>query len=501
MSTAGCSDTLFVVRNFKSFGLAGALRFRLRDDDLPIVLLLVAMAALACLTPAQNDTWWHLRSGREILETRSFLATERFSYSSFGTQLQLHYWLSQIIFYGAFMTGGAFLLAVLCGAFAFGAVLGAWRLVRGTFETRIILLFFLLIATAPGWAVRPQVMSMALFAVMLHLIVRDRMAWLPVVCLVWANAHPVVVLGLIVVGVVAFEALVWSRARLARDSLVLVLCFVAPMVSPLGLHYWPGIISTVAVSRELDLQEYRVPLELVDLPFWMMVVAICIATFLRRHSLNALSRSDRILLLSSGVLGLACLGAARNISFFALVAAPAVAALLPESNRTSRRRAAAWPAYAMVVAAIASAALAVSSRWQNGGVQLGWRPLSSGVLEALRDCGDPIFNPLEAGGPLTWSMSERRIFVDSRMDAYPVDLLARSRRADLFGDYQGLFREFKFNCALVKTTSLMRDRLSTDSSMRLVYTEPEYTVFASTRTESAIVKGRFERRSPEAVSQ
>lgn len=495
MSTAGCSDTLCVVGNFKPFGLAAALRFRLSDDDLPIVLLLVAMAALACLTPAQNDTWWHLRSGREILETRSFLAIERFSHSSFGTELRLHYWLSQIIFYGAFMTGGAFLLAVLCGAFAFGAVFGAWRLIRGTFETRIILLFFLMIATAPGWAVRPQVMSMALFAVMLHLIVRDRMAWLPVVCLVWANVHAVVVLGLMVVGVIAFEACVWSRARLPRDWIVLALCFVAPMVSPLGLHYWPGIISTVAVSRELDLQEYRAPFELVDLPFWMMVVAICVATFVRRRSLNTLSRSDRILLLSSGALGLACLGAARNVAFFAIAAAPALATLLLESHRASeRRRPAAWPAYAMIAVAISGAILAVNSRWQNGGVQLGWRPLSSGVLEALRDCGDPIFNPLEAGGPLTWSLPERRIFVDSRMDAYPVDLLARSRRADLFGDYQGLFREFKFNCALVKTTSLMRDRLLTDSSMRLLYTELEYSVFVSTHSESAVVNRVIERR-------
>ncbi len=495
MSTAACSDTLCVVRNFKPFGLAAVLRFRLSEDDLPIVLLLVAMAALACLTPAQNDTWWHLRSGREILESRSFLTSERFSHSSFGTELQIHWWLSQIIFYVAFMLGGPVLLTLLCGAFAFAAVYGAWRLAPGIFETRIILLLFLMIATAPGWAVRPQVFSMALFTLMLHLIVRDRMAWLPLVCLVWANVHAVVVLGLIVVSVVVFEALVWSRARLAKDGTVLALCLLAPMVSPLGLHYWPRIISAVAISRELDLQEYRVPFELVDLPFWMMVAAICIATFRRRHSLHALSRSDRILLLSSGALGLACLGAARNIAFFAIVAAPAIATLLPESKQAlESRRVAAWPAYAMVLAAIAGAGLAVSWRWRDGGLQLGWRPLSSGVLEAVRECGDPIFNPMEAGGPLMWSLPERRVFVDSRIDAYPTELLARSRGADVFGDYQGLFREFAFNCALVKTTSLMRDRLLTDSSMRLLYTEPEYSVFGSTRTESAVVKGPIERR-------
>jgi hypothetical protein len=483
-----------VNRHLMPSGSPGAKRFRLSEDNLPIVLLLVAMAALVWMTPAQNDTWWHLRSGREIVETGSFLTIERFSHSSFGTELQIHWWLSQVIFYVAFVVGGSALLTVLCGSFAFGAVCGAWRLVRGTFETRILLLLFLMIATAPEWAVRPQVISMALFTVMLHLIVRDRMVWLPVVCLVWTNVHAVVVLGMIVVGVVALEALVWSRAKLARDAAVLVGCVLSPMVSPLGLHYWPRIISTVAISRELELQEYRPPFELVDLPFWGMVVAISVAVLLRRHSLNALSRNDRILLLSSGALALACLGAARNIAFFSLVATPALATLIPQGQRTSApRRAAPWPAYAMVVAAIAGAILAVNWRWRDGGLQLGWRPLSSAVLQAVRDCDDPIFNPMVAGGPLMWSLPERRIFVDSRMDAYPTDLLARSRRADLFGDYQGLFREFNFKCALVNTMSLMHDRLLTDSSMRVAYTDPEYTVFVSKRTESAAVESLVER--------
>ncbi len=484
MRSTRWSDSQCVNRDLLMPWSARARSFRFTEDNLPIVLLLVAMAALACLTPAQNDTWWHLRSGREILETRSFLTTERFSHSAFGTELQIHWWLSQVLFYIAFATGGTFLLAVVCGAFAFAAVYGAWRLVHGAFETRIILLLFLMIATAPEWAVRPQVISMALFTAMLHLIVRDRTMWLPVVCLVWANVHAVVVLGLIVVGVVVFEGLVWSRRRLARDLVVLMLCVAAPMVSPLGLHYWPRIISTVVISRDLELQEYRPPFDLVDLPFWLMVVTLCVVTFLRRHSLNALTRRDRILLLSSGALALACLGAARNIAFFALAGAPALATLLPEGHRASGRpRAASWPAYAMVAVAVAGAILAVNWRWRNEGLQLGWRPLSPAVVQAMRECRDPIFNPMEAGGPLMWSLPERRIFVDSRMDAYPTELLARSRRADMFGDYQGLFREFKFNCALVNTTSLMHERLLTDSSMRVAYTDPEFTVFVNQRTE------------------
>ena len=83
------------------------------------------------------------------------------------------------------------------------------------------------------------------------------------------NVHAVVVLGLIVVGVVVFEALVWSRAKLAGD--VCGSGWMCPGVN--------GVTAGIALladnhhrrrrGPELDLQEYRLPFELVDLPFWL----------------------------------------------------------------------------------------------------------------------------------------------------------------------------------------------------------------------------------------
>jgi hypothetical protein len=43
-------------------GSSAGVRFS--DDDLAPFLLFVALAVMACLTPAQNDTFWHLRSGQ-----------------------------------------------------------------------------------------------------------------------------------------------------------------------------------------------------------------------------------------------------------------------------------------------------------------------------------------------------------------------------------------------------------------------------------------------------
>ena len=101
------------------------------------------MAALVWMTPAQNDTWWHLRSGREILENPVFLDHRAFFALLVGTEIPVHWWLSQIIFYVAFVGRG---LRPSDGSMRnhlrSGPCVerGDWS--AGTFETRIILLLF-----------------------------------------------------------------------------------------------------------------------------------------------------------------------------------------------------------------------------------------------------------------------------------------------------------------------------------------------------------------------
>ncbi len=113
-----------------------SLGTRSTDDDLAPGLLFIALAALACMTPAQNDTFWHLRSGQYMWQTGSFLVTEPFSHSAYGATLNNHWWLSQVVFYLTYSLGGPFLLTVLAGSFAFAAVAGSWRLMARDFESR-----------------------------------------------------------------------------------------------------------------------------------------------------------------------------------------------------------------------------------------------------------------------------------------------------------------------------------------------------------------------------
>ena len=461
-------------------------RWQLNEDTATTALLFVAMAAFACVTPAQNDTWWHLRSGQEMWQSGSFLFTERFSHTAQGATLHNHWWVSQLLFLAVYRIGGAVLLTLFAGACAAAAVVASWKLLRrGSAETSFVALAVLLVTTAPEWSVRPQVISMVMLVICLHLVHRDRIGWLPLVCVVWANAHAMVVFGVVVAAAVALESLLWSRDRLRRDVAMLGLCVVSPMLSPLGWHYWPRVLGTVSTSKELGLQEYRAPFEGSDFPFWLLGAGLVILTVMNRHRIRDLRRSERITLLVAAVLGVAALSAARNVAFFALAAVPAAAGLWHQraaASETKRARRAArtapWPAYVLLLLVVAGAGTFVMARWRNGGAALGWRPMSPGAIEAVRVCPGRLFNQMDDGGYLMWALPERLVFVDSRMEAYPRDFLRRVRDAELEADYSDLFRQYNVNCALVRADSKLGAALEGNETFVARYRDPRHLLFA-----------------------
>ena len=452
----------------------------LSEQDVAPALLFIVLAALACLTPVKNDTWWHLRSGQEMWETGRWLVTETFSFTSNGAALHNHWWVSQLAFFGAYSLGGAFGLSLFAGACALGATFGSWRLMRGGWEARLVLLVWLLLVCTPGWGIRPQVVSLAFVALTAWLIAQDRIRWLPVVFVVWANAHALVILGVAMAGALVIEALVWSRERLKQAMVVTALSVAAPVLSPLGLEYWPRVASTVSLSRQLQIEEYRLPLQWADLQFWIGLAAVSILLARGWKTLAERAPSERALILSALVLGVAGASAARNGSIFAIVAAPVISWLLPGAwaGRPFRARRASRGAAVLLTCAAALAAIAVSVRWRSDTMTSEWQPLSAGALAAVQACPEPMFNRFDDGGYLMWVMPDRPVFVDSRIEAYSADLLRQSRAADVYGRYEEPFGRYGIKCALVGTGSPMFARLTADSRFRMTHSDSARSVFS-----------------------
>lgn len=454
--------------------------FRLSDDNLPFVLLFVALAAFACAIPAQSDTFYHLRSGQAMWETGWLLEREPFSHTAHGLRLHNHWWLSQLALYGLYALGGPVLVTAAAGACAFLALVLAWRLVRGSVETRLLLLFALLLV-APQWSVRPQVFSMLLLMVLARLVLADRLAWIPPLLMIWANAHALVVMGVALTAALVAEALLWSRHRLRAAVLTAAAAAVVPMVSPLGLNYWPRVLETVRESRHLGILEYRSAFTpgADAFGFWLLLAVFAITVVRAARTIDRLTPGERAVLLASGVFAVAAMMSLRNVAFFALVAVPTLSWLLPPATLRQAKRAG-TPAYTMLAVAVVLGGVFVASRWRDGGARIGWRPIAPSAIAAIRACPGPLFNEFDDGGILIWFVPDRPVFVDGRVEAYPAEFLRRAARVSTTADYRGVFDEYGIRCAALNVRSRMVPALRADPAMRSTYADDRWIVLERT---------------------
>ena len=179
---------------------AGTVR-GLNFEQMAVGLLFVAIACGACMMHAQSDTYWHLRAGEDIWRTLSVPLTDSYSYTAAGRFWPDHEWLWQAVAYVLHGVGG-FPLLLLFGATAITAAFVAiYRLMVGPPLMRFWLLLASLPLSASVWALRPQIVSLALLALTVSLIARERFIWLPPLFLLWANVHGAVALGGVVLGV------------------------------------------------------------------------------------------------------------------------------------------------------------------------------------------------------------------------------------------------------------------------------------------------------------
>jgi len=181
------------------------------------ILAAVIVAFFVVLTvargPVDADYWWHLTTGRMILESGSVPTTDPFSFAYDGPWVT-HEWLGEVIIAVLVDSLGVTASAALFGAAAAGSLLlPALALHRRGVAVRA-LLPWLVVGTytlASYATVRPQVLSWLLLAGLLVLLMgigaADRYRpWLVVpLMLLWANLHGLWVVGLGVIGIyVAF---------------------------------------------------------------------------------------------------------------------------------------------------------------------------------------------------------------------------------------------------------------------------------------------------------
>jgi len=248
----------------------------------------VALASLLTVPISDIDLWWHLASGRYLLETKTFMTSDPFGLAgqdiSQGRELILNgYWLAQIFFfsiYEIFGDIGIVLLRVLLLLTPTIAVLFfGWKRSLQPFA-------ILFVAILCGWGmlevdgIRPNHITIALVPILFILL--ERLGYpttadytlgyrlrlvieLPVFMLLWANLHGGFLLGSLILAVYATaETAATLLRRQSVKPLIFIWCMVgiailATLLSPNGALTYIEFVSFTGGVIQQKTSEYLSP--------------------------------------------------------------------------------------------------------------------------------------------------------------------------------------------------------------------------------------------------
>ena len=448
-------------------------------DRLATAIFFVVVTTIACLMPVQNDTWWQLRAGQDFWKTGSVVLEETYSHTAQGRFWMNHEWLSEAIFYAFYQLGELPLVVSLAALVAVANIAVTWSLMKGPPMVRLLLWAVALSAVSIAWTPRPHVFTLFLVSGTAWLIVTHRHGWLPLVFLLWANLHGGFTLGVGLLGAFWLTGLTSGARTILTRSIPAAICLAATLVTPLGFRFWEELPASLARLQAYEVQEWQ-GVALTNpaaVPFWLLLATLVGFLYLRRRTLFDDS-SDRFLIVASVLFIPLALTSLRNIPPFLVLVLPTISRLiridmpkatLPLPRRQTRIHA------GLLATACTVAVVVIALAWSTPLPRLQWNPLSAEVMAAVDACEDPIYNSYDDGGYLIWFLPHRKVFLDSRQDPYPVELIQQDLRAQFETEYRDLFDAHDIRCAFVRSGVPLDRRLQADG-WQLRYRDSIWTV-------------------------
>jgi hypothetical protein len=429
-----------------------------RLETLYTLAFAVAGWAVGIAKLGDNSFFWHLRTGRLILE-RGIPHSDPYSFTAHGATWVSQSWLAEL-WYGLLerAAGGA-------GIRLFGAALGAtlavlsFRLALRITRDRVRALGLGIGAfgcLAVFWSPRPLVIAALLFLVLVW-IVECRDSWLgrhelvaiPMLLWLWANVHGTFELGLVyialhLVGDWADGSQPWEgRQRRLLGGMLLgsVVVFLNPY-GPALVFFPVELLSRGRVLR--NVVEWRSPdfrtVQGEMLAVWLVVVVCALAR--TRHRV---SRRDLIVAVPFLMLAL---WAQRNVALVGFATLPIVARALatPRATSASTRETQARPIGYAVVAGVVAIMVALGAQTlREPAFRTAGHPVKAmQAVERAGLLGHHIAAPDGWGGYIILKYWPRqRVFVDDRFDMYPVGFMTDYLKVLASGQgWRGMLRRY-----------------------------------------------------------
>lgn len=421
----------------------------LRPALLTGALLTVAAVWLSSLQPYDPDTWWHLRTGQLIVQTRTIPHADPYSYVLDGGPWITFEWLSEVIFYGVSRLSQPHgiealkaVLAVACAWAFFG--LGGWS----AWTFLVLVLGF--ITHHEFLSGRPQLFDYVLLPLFIWLCGRERAprkAWLlTIAASLWANLHGgAAFLGAMIVGLRA--AVDWPKPSWKPWTALAAACGLAVFVNPHGWKLLTHTAGTVWFPGREQIGEWR--------PFGWKFVFSWEGTFMLAGAVAMAASWGRrpYLVLCAGLFWLMSLSAVRHLFLYTLTVSPVIGLALEDALPAARR----WSA--ALAAGAAAILLAAGFTWRYSEYVPGRLPqVVKYPVQAVRylddnDIGGRMFHSYNLGGWLIGRCWPRRkVFVDGRNLEYGPAFIREAMHWNAPNVFQALDRRWHFDYALFENS-------------------------------------------------
>ncbi|UCF61920.1 MAG: hypothetical protein JSV37_04335 [Anaerolineaceae bacterium] len=425
---------------------------------LVIGLSFLAVFTMAVRVAVDTDTWWHLSAGSWLLEKGEILRTDPFSLTKQGEPWIYPGWLAQAVLYGVFDTFGFAGLNLLTAIMVVIAFAFIWPLLDAPPLMRAFVLILAATVSAVFWSARPQIFSFTLSAIFLWSLTQaeaghPRRLWiLPLLMVFWSNLHGGFAIGFLLIGAYLLGEIVEflldirfrppikmeverDRKEKIRNFVIIgLVCAVAICINPHGPQMLLYPFKTVSVGvLQAHIEEWQSPNfhRLEVQPFlWMLMLSVVSLTLSRGRKRAV----DLFIFIGFASLSLM---AARNISTFALVAAPILAResysvvkpLLekqtprPDFPEPIVRRVNIIIFVVLVFAALIKIAIPLTDQVNRDAVA-GHVPVEAvAYLDEHPEFGS-LFNSYNWGGYVVWALYPDYLsFVDGRTDLFGDEIL------------------------------------------------------------------------------
>ncbi len=452
--------------------------------------LIAVIALLVCLIPKpENDLFFELRIGTDILRTHHLPHFDTYSWTERGRRWDVPEWGAFVLYALAYKTGGFLgtwlLMAGLAVATAWMVWWTLYRRVGSAWAFGLTTL--MLLAMSDTVQERPYAFSYLLLAVSLRIVtdarqgrLRDLLRLLPLSVL-WASLHQgvLVLVGLLAVwGLGDACAALWGHQRVPRRTWVMLgmaaACAGASLLNPYGWRFYLNVLVTLRDHTLMtNVTEWN-PVTVLPGRQLQPFLAVTLCVF------GALALSKRRSLpdgLAAGALWINAELHARNIALFAVGGLMIASVHLPSaveqikrtlglSERSAVRDALLGVFAFLIVAATALVSLASLHR------AIGPRGYSpEGIGEAAaRVPSFPskavafitaqqfpphlrLLNDFDTGGYLLWTLPPEPVFVDGRLDVYTgrtFDDMVTLSRLPGTPQWKALIARYDFDCVFTR---------------------------------------------------